>query len=113
MSEIQLNQQMAVSKLIAQLGPDHSEEHNLNASTILQDMFEKQEFYNIIVKKENVSKILNFATAPIDEATKASKTASLCVFNQIVTLHIERLKKKDNKEDKDNNNDDDDDIIVQ
>lgn len=114
MAEIQLNQQMAISKLIAQLGPDHSEEHNLNASTILQDMFEMKDFYNIIFKKENVSQILDYATAPIDGATKASKTASLGVFNQIITQHIERLKKKEtSKEDKDTNNDDDDDMIVQ
>jgi hypothetical protein len=47
---------MAVSHLIESLGPEKSEEHNLNASTIIIDMFEIKEFYNIICQKENLQK---------------------------------------------------------
>lgn len=45
---------MAVTALIATLGPNESEESNLNGSSIIQDMFEVKEFYNIICKKQNI-----------------------------------------------------------
>jgi hypothetical protein len=41
---------MIVSKMISKLGPNQSEETNLNGSSIIQDMFEVKEFYNIICK---------------------------------------------------------------
>ena len=62
MAEIKAKQQLAVTRLIDMLGPDLSEEHNLNASTIIQDMFEIKEFYNIICKRESITKIINFMT---------------------------------------------------
>lgn len=109
---IQKKQLTVVEKLIAHLGPDKHEENNLNACTILQDMFEHKEYFNILIKKENFQNIVNMATAGIKESTKASKTSSLTVLNQILAHHIEKLKKKDaNKEDK--NAHDDDDMIVQ
>jgi len=115
MAEIKAKQQLAVSKLIDQLGPDVSDEHNLNGCTIIQDMFEIKEFYNIICKRESLNKIVDYSTAAFDKSTKTSKSCSLIVLNQIISNHIERQKKKDQKnEDKaDTNNDDDDDIIVQ
>ena len=95
------------------LGSDLSEEHNLNASTIIQDMFETKEYYNIICKRENMSKIVNFATAGFAESTTSSKTSSLVILNLIITNHIDRLKKKDQKGDfkTDINNDDEDDMV--
>lgn len=95
------------------LGSELSEEHNLNASTIIQDMFETKEFYNIICKRENITKIVNFATAGFAESTKSSKSCSLVVLNIIITNHIDRLKKKDQKGDDkpDNTNDDEDDMV--
>lgn len=78
-------------------------------------MFEIKEFYNIICKRESLTKIVDYSTAAFDKSTKTSKSCSLIVLNQIISNHIERQKKKDQKnEDKaDTNNDDDDDIIVQ
>lgn len=109
---IQKKQLSVVEKLIAHLGPDKHEENNLNACTILQDMFEHKEYFNILIKRENFQTIVNMATAGMKESTKASKTCSLTVLNQILAHHIEKLKKKDaNKDDKNNN--DDDDMIVQ
>ena len=94
MAEIKAKQQLAVTRLIDMLGPDLSEEHNLNASTIIQDMFEIKEFYNIICKRESITKIINFATAGFSTSTKSSKSCSLVVLNLIITNHIDRLKKK-------------------
>lgn len=110
---IQEKQQMAVSYLIDSLGPEKSEEHNLNASTIIQDMFEIKEFYNIICQKENLQKIVDFALAGMKESTKDSKCSSLTVLNQIIMNHIERQKKKEQKADADKDNNDEDDDIVQ
>lgn len=111
--EIQQKQQSVVEKLINHLGQDMDEENNLNACAIIQDMFETKEFFNILVKKENFERIVNLATAGMNESTKASKTCSLTALNQILSHHIEKLKKKDaNKEDKETNNDDDE-LIVQ
>ena len=110
---IQEKQQKAVSFLIESLGPEKSEEHNLNASTIIQDMFEIKEFYNIICQKENLQKIVDYALAGMKESTKDSKCSSLSVLNQIIMNHIERQKKKDQKADADKDNNDEDDDIVQ
>jgi hypothetical protein len=45
---------MVVEKLIDHLGPEKDEENNLNGCSIIQDMFETKEFYNILCKKENI-----------------------------------------------------------
>jgi len=74
-------------------------------------MFESKDYFNILVKKENFKRIAEFATARMEESTKASKTSSLNVINQILSNHIEKLKKKENKEEKEPNNDDDDMIV--
>lgn len=62
-----------MNKLISQLGPELGEENNLNGSTIIQDMFEIKEFYNIICKQENIQQIADFAISPMNESTKTSK----------------------------------------
>lgn len=115
LTQIQQKQQLIVSKLISKLGPSQSEESNLNGSSIIQDMFEVKEFYNIICKKESVEAIADYATAPMNENTKSSKVSSLLVLNQIISHNIEKQKKKDaNKtEAKTAGEDEDDDIIVQ
>lgn len=81
-------------------------------------MFEIKEFYNIICKRESLTKIIDFSTAAFDKSTKTSKSCSLIVLNQIISNHIDRQKKKDqrgesNDDKAETNNDDDDDIIVQ
>lgn len=114
-SQIQEAQKMVVEQVVGHLGADKDEENNLNACSIIQDMFETKEFYNILVAKDTFQTIANFATAGIDESTKASKTSSLTVLNQIITQHIEKIKKKEGSKDeqKDTNNDEDDDMIIQ
>ena len=108
MEQVRIKQQMVVEKLIEHLGPKKHEENNLNASSIFQDMFEIKEFFNIICAKENIQAIADFACAPMDENTKASKTASLAVLNHIIQHHIEQAKKTDKKDFKPENEDEDD-----
>lgn len=95
LAEVKAKQQMAVGHLIESLGPEKSEEHNLNACSIIQDMFEIKEFYNLICGKENLTQIVEFALAGMSESTKSSKCSSLSVLNQVVLNHIERQKKKE------------------
>lgn len=88
----------------------------MNASSILLDMFEIKDFYNLILAKENLTRIADFALAGMDESTKYSKCSSLSVLNQIVLSNIERQKKKEKKTDEDKdepNSFGDDDMIVQ
>ena len=58
-------------------------------------MFEIKDFYNLIVSKENLTKIVDFATAGINESTKYSKCSSLTVLNQILVNSIEKSKKNE------------------
>lgn len=117
MAQIQEKQQKAVSVLISKLGPELHEENNLNGSAIIRDMCEIKEFYNLVCKKENIQQIVDYSLAPMGASTKASKTSSLTVLNQIIYLHIEKQKKKDqNRGDGtklDNGNEEEDDMIVQ
>jgi hypothetical protein len=77
-------------------------------------MFETKEFYNILVRKDNFQRIAELSTAAMGESTKASKTCSLTVLNQILSHHIEKLKKKEASKDENKEaNNDDDDMIVQ
>jgi hypothetical protein len=62
---IQEKQQSVIEKIIAQLGPDQGEENNLNASSIIQDLFDYKDnlFYNILCQKENLRQIGEYACA--------------------------------------------------
>jgi hypothetical protein len=94
---IQEKQQSVIEKIISQLGPEMSEENNLNASSIIQDLFDYKDnlFYNIMCRKENLQQIASFACAATTASTKSSKTCSLSVLCQILHNHIEQMKKKD------------------
>ena len=111
--QIRQKQKMVVEKIIAHLGPEKSEESNLNASSIIQDMFDNKDFYNMFLQKQNVQQILAYAAAPMSESTKSSKISSLAVFNQIIFHHIDKQKKKDHAKDSRKDNDDEDDMIIQ
>lgn len=108
---------MVVEKLIDHLGPEMHEENNLNGASIIQDqeMLNKKEYFNILAKRENIQRIVDNATAPMSESTKASKTSSLQVINKILQHHNEMQKKKDQSKDekKETTADDEDDMIVQ
>ena len=96
-----------------------TEENNLNASSIIQDLFDYKDnlFYNIMCKKENLQQIASFATASMDASTKSSKICSLSVLCQILHNHIEQMKKKETSaKEKDTDNDangEDDDMVQQ
>lgn len=49
--DIMTKQQETVVALIDKLGPQGTEEDNLNACSIIQDMLEIKEFYQVLSKK--------------------------------------------------------------
>ena len=67
----------------------------------------------MITKAVNVQTIFEFATAPFEGGSKASKQSSLLVINAIIGQHIENLKKKASAKEEMAHTDEDDDMIVQ
>ena len=65
---LKAKQALILDTLIDKLGPDCNEEDNLNASSILQDALDTKEYYGIICKRNNLNKLLDFAT-PSQEQT--------------------------------------------
>ena len=47
--------------LIDKVGPNASEEDNLNGCSIIQDMLEVKEFYNVVCRRVNVQKLSDYA----------------------------------------------------
>ena len=91
----------------------------MNARNIIQDLFEFKDLFNIISRRDNVNKLVNFAVAPISEGSKSSKSESLVILNLYIQNCILKQKKvdqkggrDDDKSDDNKNQDEDDDIIV-
>lgn len=80
-AQIKSKQNGAVGALIDALSPEKTEEHNLNASAIILDLFEVKDFYNLILSKENLTRITDYALAGMNESNKYSKVSSLTVLN--------------------------------
>lgn len=79
------------------LGPDCSEEDNLNASSILQDALDTKEYYSIICKRNNINKLFDFAIPASEQANVESQNAALGVLTQIVSLYSDRKKEQKRK----------------
>jgi hypothetical protein len=58
---VKAKQVQILETLVDKLGPDCSEEDNLNASSILQDALDTKEYYGVICKRNNINKLLDFA----------------------------------------------------
>jgi hypothetical protein len=61
-----------MQELIEKVGPDATEEDNLNGSSILQDMLETKEFYNIICQRKYVSRLIDFAFTDSESPSQPS-----------------------------------------
>lgn len=100
LASIQSAQKLAISKLIDALGPDFSEEHNLNACSILQEMVKIREFNDMICQKESLTKMVTHATADFDKGTKMSKVCSLNALNTVVSNLIVLQRSRSNLHDR-------------
>ena len=93
--------------MVEKLGPDSSEEDNLNASSILQDALDTKEYYGIICKRNNISKLLDFAVPAQEQSNVESQNAALGVLTQIISLYTDRKKEGKRKNSEDNNEEED------
>lgn len=60
-TEIKRKQNEVIEKLIEKLGPNSTEEDHLNGASILSDMLETKDFYNVISKRDHIIKLVEFA----------------------------------------------------
>jgi hypothetical protein len=81
---IKTKQKNVLRVLIQKLGPEASEEDNLNGSLIIQDLSELKEFYSIISTRDNIQTLINMAFATSGSANQKSQTAALGVLNQLI-----------------------------
>lgn len=58
--------------LIDKVGPNGSEEDNLNGSSIIQEMLEIKDFYNVLSKRQNVQKLAEYAFTSHPEGSHSS-----------------------------------------
>jgi hypothetical protein len=79
-------------------------------------MLEIKEFYNLVCKKQNVTKIVEYAFVASPEAkSQSSQNAALAVLNTLVQLFRDKHKSGGDASSRKNreSNEDDDDIIMQ
>ena len=114
---IKAKQLEVAGKLVDCLSAEHCEESNLNAATIIQDMFDIRDYQPVIFKAESMAKIVKWAVdVSGTPETRSSEICSLQVLNQVISNINERQKKADNKETssgKDNEDFDEDDVTLQ
>ncbi len=94
---------------MSKLAPTTSEDDNLNGSSIIQDMLEIKEFYQMICKRENLKNILTYAFS--SEPQICSQNAALAVLNAICHWYGEKHKMSGKKVN--DNTQEDEDMIMQ
>ncbi|MFS8159853.1 MAG: hypothetical protein ACMG6E_06515 [Candidatus Roizmanbacteria bacterium] len=105
---MQKKQQQVVQNLLLKLSSDSSEEDNLNGCSILQDMLEIKEFYQIVCKKNNVTVLIEYVLN--ETGTISSRTASAQVLTSLTQLYHDKYKGSSKKN---NSNEEDDEITLQ
>ncbi len=70
--EMSAKQAQVMQTLIDKVGPSSSEEDNLNGSSIIQEMLEVKDFYNVLSKRNNVQKLAEYAFTSHPEGSHAS-----------------------------------------
>lgn len=82
--EIKRKQQYVMQELVEKLGPQATEEDNLNGSSILQEMLETKEFYSIICQRRFIQRLIEFAFTDSATPSPYSQNAALSVLVALV-----------------------------
>jgi len=98
-----------IEGLIEKVGPNATEEDNLNGASILSDMLETKDFYNVISKRGHIIKLVEFALP--ENANQSSQNAALTVLISLVQIYNE--KRKDGTRGNQNHSDDDDNVTME
>lgn len=82
------------------LSPEYTEEDNLNAATIIGDLMENKEFFQIVAKQQNIRKLVDFSLDQSETSTDSSRVSSVQVLTQIIRSAVANLLIQDNKKTK-------------
>lgn len=99
--EIAIKQAYAIDKLIDKLRPEATEEDHLNGSSILSDVLDTKNYYQLICQRQNIQRIVDFALP--EQTNHSSQNAALLVLSALVQAYHDRSQKRGNF-----NNDEDD-----
>eukprot|EP00347_Sterkiella_histriomuscorum_P022039 403331901 len=105
-AEIKNKQHYALEKLIGKLSSQSTEEDNLNAASILVDMLDTKEFFNVICQKQHIQQLIDMAFTDEENPQASSQNAALAVLVNLIQIYQE--KRKDDNRGGQNNNDNDD-----
>jgi len=89
--EIKAKQQHVMNYLSDKLSPEYTEEDNLNAATIIGDLMENKEFFQIVAKQQNIRKLVDFSLDQSETSNDASRVCSVQVLTQIIRSAVANL----------------------
>ena len=107
--DIRAKQHQIVGGLIDKLSGEHTEEHNLNAASILVEMLDNKEYFNLISQRQNIAKLVEMSFVQEENASQSSQKSSLSLLTYLIPTYLE--KKKDDRGNGNNENDDEDTTI--
>eukprot|EP00347_Sterkiella_histriomuscorum_P000595 403375243 len=87
-------QEVIMSTLVDKLGFDTSEEDNLNAAMIINDLIELKDCYNMITMKMYIQDIFEKAFPTYIESSDSSRCAALSVLTKILKLYPDNQKRE-------------------
>lgn len=87
-SEIKRQQVNILVTLVDKLGPDNTDEDNLNACSILQDALDTKEFYSVVSRRTSLSKLLEFALPSSSQEGTESGTLKTSTESQNAALGV-------------------------
>lgn len=73
-----------MTSLIEKLGPEASEEDNLNSCLIIYDLIELKESYQLVSMKMFIQEIFDKAFPTYNESNLSSQCASISILTKIV-----------------------------
>ena len=115
--QIQAKKNYVFTQLVEKLGPQWTDDDHLNASQIIVDNLEYKVFFNHIIKKASMDKLVRIAFAEKTEGQEvpqfwqSSKDSALLVLIAVVNKFHEKVKNGNKLNTKDDM-DDDDQIII-
>jgi SIT4 phosphatase-associated protein len=106
---IRAKQSQVVVGLIDKLGSSFTEEHNLNAASILVEMLENKEYFNLLSQRQNIAKLVEMSFVQEDNASQSSQKSAISLLIYMIPTYLE--KRKDDRGNGNNDNDDEDSTI--
>jgi hypothetical protein len=71
-AEIKSKQHYVLQQLVEKLSPEATEEDNLNGSTILTDMLDTKEFYNVVCQRKHIQRLIDLSFTDSENPSTSS-----------------------------------------